>query len=572
MQVLSIKSAPSLRQGYMQLSTQLNPQYMRAMAAYRRLERSVPREELRALTTIGLLNGARQAEQQMEQHLVNVIKELLEQTAGSSNSVQVLPKIDEIEQQLVRDQRALQILESAMDLVSSAKDERTFREEMREALQQQRVEELQAQQLSADITQAPHLGERLAKLRRHIMEKVPTMKTQLESKIEKTLEHLIEEAATDGLLAKASHKVLRKRDAKTELKDLENGEEDFAKTEEARPAEVRMIKSILSEANDLRVQHDFRENLVLEQYERRPERQVNSKKATKSALEEDDNDNENENELDEFALDFNVSMAQWAGNVTVTSNATKQGKQEDESAELTPTDIDNDGGGGGGGGGLVGIIGSLSGGEGGSDVGALIGALTGVISTLFGPGGLDIESLISTATSLLAGLLSGNQNFGTVLGQYVSTALDGLSGGGGAINNGQFLGNFLGTIVASLSADPEEEGPIQPLVFAQNLLSSFLEAKNRPPSAENSAERHGSAELPARQKKKEATGLGGGGSDSGSFVKQIVSHLVSSALGLLLNASLGASGGASHASSGLFSSSSAASHHMKPAHRSWTFE
>lgn len=37
-----------------------------------------------------------------------------------------------------------------------------------------------------------------------------------------------------------------------------------------------------------------------------------------------------------------------------------------------------------GGGGLVGLIGSLSGGEGGSDVGALVGALSGVITNLFG--------------------------------------------------------------------------------------------------------------------------------------------------------------------------------------------
>lgn len=38
----------------------------------------------------------------------------------------------------------------------------------------------------------------------------------------------------------------------------------------------------------------------------------------------------------------------------------------------------------GGGGGLVGLIGSLSGGEGGSDVGALVGVLSGVISNIFG--------------------------------------------------------------------------------------------------------------------------------------------------------------------------------------------
>lgn len=167
------------------------------------------------------------------------------------------------------------------------------------------------------------------------------------------------------------------------------------------------------------------------------------------------------------------------------------------------------------------------------------------------------------------------------------------------INNGQFLGNFVGTVLASLSAvlmpfdiikfvfvlltlmsgqtvwivlaitvlwlslqDPEDEGPPQPFTFTKNFLSAFLESKLRP--SETSEERHGSAELP-RQKKKEAHGSAG--FDSNGFIKQVASHLVSSALGLLLNAALGASGGASHASTGLFASSS---HHMKPAeHRSW---
>ena len=161
----------------------------------------------------------------------------------------------------------------------------------------------------------------------------------------------------------------------------------------------------------------------------------------------------------------------------------KPAKQEDGSPEL----LDNGNDAPAGGGGLVGIITSLSGvsmidmgycgkrkiknlkdqqtnsvsfkqGEGGSDIGALIGALTGVIAQIFGvskmetkcankfkntfilqPGGLDIETLISSATSLISGLLAGDKNFGTVLGIYVGTALDGLSGGGGAVSCLVFL-------------------------------------------------------------------------------------------------------------------------------------
>lgn len=50
------------------------------------------------------------------------------------------------------------------------------------------------------------------------------------------------------------------------------------------------------------------------------------------------------------------------------------------------------------------------------------------------PGGLDVPSLLSTGTSLIAGLLGGDENFGKVLGSYIGIAVDGLSGGGGAVN------------------------------------------------------------------------------------------------------------------------------------------
>lgn len=87
------------------------------------------------------------------------------------------------------------------------------------------------------------------------------------------------------------------------------------------------------------------------------------------------------------------------------------------------------------------------------------------------PGGLDVPSLLSTGTSLIAGLLGGDENFGKVLGSYIGIAVDGLSGGGGAVNiiykfrvwlhhvrillkdnNGAFFGNFVGTLFAQLSA------------------------------------------------------------------------------------------------------------------------
>ncbi|XP_017073718.1 keratin, type I cytoskeletal 10 isoform X2 [Drosophila eugracilis] len=531
---------------------ELQSHYLQAIAAYRRLERILPKEELRAVTGLGLLNGARQAEEQMEQNLVEAVRELLYQM-NLTESKRVMSKIDAIEHQLTRDQRAMEILNRVMDVVSQAKDDHEFRVELREMAQQQKEEELYNQELSADLTDQPKLGERLGKLRLNIIKQVPQMKNELEAKIEKALQHLLKQASEDGLLAKARQKVIRKRQIKMEVeqrrREAEQMEQDEPEEADQRqmPEEMRIIKSILSEAHDLRFQDDFQENLL----DQPPPRRIKIEP--------------NPTELDDLELNVkspNVT-AKAKGKPKANARPEKQVEAEGTGSSELATDDNDDGegdpgagdggGGGGGGGGLVGIIGSLSGGEGGSDVGALIGALTGLVSTLFGPGGLDVQGLIQTGTSLISGLLGGNKNFGLVLGQYVGTALDGLSGGGGA--------------------DPEEEGPPQPFVFTKNLITSFLEAKFRPNSEEGSEERHGSSELPRPRKKKEGGGWAAAAAsnfDSGGFVKQVASHLVSNALGLILNAGLGAAGGASSAAKNLFASSSMG-HHGKPAdhHRSW---
>lgn len=238
-------------------SINLQSQYLRAMSAYRRLERSLPPQELRALTGLGLLNGARQAEQQMEQQLVQSIKELLLQTDLQQAAV-VLPKIDQIEQQLARDKRALNILSSAMDVLSSAKNEKQFRHELRELLhhQQQQRYELQLQLHSPPTEQAMPLGERLGQLRLQILQQVPQMKQNLETKIDQALEHIVKQAPADGPLAKASLKVLQKREtgeqqpAEKQAEERREQQEQQQEQAQARePSEMRVIKSILTEVS-----------------------------------------------------------------------------------------------------------------------------------------------------------------------------------------------------------------------------------------------------------------------------------------------------------------------------------
>ncbi|XP_052857126.1 putative uncharacterized protein DDB_G0271606 isoform X3 [Drosophila gunungcola] len=270
----SVESRPS---GPMELQSH----YVQAIAAYRRLERILPKEELRAVTSLGLLNGARQAEEQMEQHLVKAIRDLLLQMNLTESGSVMMGKIDAIEEQLSRDQRALEILTRVMDVVSQAKDDHEFRAELRQMAQQQKEDELHSQQLSADLTDQPKLGQRLGQLRSHIIRQVPQLKNELEAKIELALQHLLQQAAEDGLLGRAKQKVLHKRQIKKGVdqrkpqqqeqqkqQEQEQQEQDEAE-ERQMPEEMRIIKSILSEAHDLRFQDDFQENMLEQQPARR---------------------------------------------------------------------------------------------------------------------------------------------------------------------------------------------------------------------------------------------------------------------------------------------------------------
>ncbi|XP_070144699.1 probable inactive protein kinase DDB_G0270444 isoform X4 [Drosophila kikkawai] len=257
---------------------ELQSHYLKAVTAYRRLERILPRHELRALTGIGVLNGARQAEEQMEQNLVEAVRELVHQTNLTESNI-VLAKIDAIEQQLSRDQRALDILARVMDVMARAKDDHEFRLELKEMAQQQKAEEQHQQELSADITDQPRLGERLGQLRLNILRQVPQMKTELEAKIEGALQHLLETASDDGVLAKAKQKVIRKRQVKKE-----NDTELEEQQQQQMPQEMRIIKSILSEAHDLRFQDDFQENML----EQRSPRQLKIEAVDPPELEDEE--------------------------------------------------------------------------------------------------------------------------------------------------------------------------------------------------------------------------------------------------------------------------------------------
>ncbi|XP_031625591.1 uncharacterized protein LOC116342211 [Contarinia nasturtii] len=181
-------------------------------------------------------------------------------------------------------------------------------------------------------------------------------------------------------------------------------------------------------------------------------------------------------------------------------------------------------------GGLVGLITNLSGGDEGSDFNAIIGAISQVLSNLLGPGGLDVPVVVTSGTALLASLLAGDDNFGKFLGNIVGLAIEGFSQGGAA-NNGQFFGQFLGKFISVLSADPEDldNGPLQPDVFIKNVFDGIGKG-----SAKDAVE--GDENKPDQDD--------GKGSDSAKFV----SGLVSGIIGIITKASVGSSAGSSQGS------------------------
>lgn len=207
------------------IRAQLNPYYLKAMAAYRKLEPKLPREEIQAITTIGILNGAKQTEQQMEKNLIEIVKDLLLNT-NMSDKEKVFPKIEKIEIQLERDQKALEILTKSLDMATKKKDVKTFRTEMLDMLKDLK----NPSRSDNESDNETDVGSKVAHLRKQILKQVNLMKNIVEDKIDFTLDYLIEHAANNGPLAKASNKVIKKR-----------------QVEKEEPARIRQIKSILTE-------------------------------------------------------------------------------------------------------------------------------------------------------------------------------------------------------------------------------------------------------------------------------------------------------------------------------------
>lgn len=232
---------------------------------------------------------------------------------------------------------------------------------------------------------------------------------------------------------------------------------------------------------------------------------------------------------------------------TETAAPRDKEKQEEESGDEFSDEFDTSNGGSDGG--ILGIIASLSSNEG-ADVGAIAGLISTVVTNLLGPNGLDIPSVLGGGASLLNGLLSGGENFGKVVASYLGILIEGFSGGGGADNNGVFFGNFVGTLFAYLSADPEEESGPKPDLFFKSFKEGFDQTENIDISKRKRAASRAD-EMPANGQKR---------SYFFEFISNIISSLVGGVTNFIANASLGSSGGSSQGSAEFSKGSSSGSH------------
>ncbi|XP_055681847.1 uncharacterized protein LOC129789224 [Lutzomyia longipalpis] len=460
------------------------------LITYEKLRKSP--NDLRLVTTLSILNGALKAEEKMELRLRKMAREFYA-TAPKSSKEENLRRIGQIEKSMARDRRAIAMLGAALDLSKTNSSVDDYRRTIQRAVRNIEASPPPNKEIFSDnVTQQinalkNYIDAHLTKMHATLEEKGKEIMKYLKAQERKILANVKKEEKKTTITTNPPITTISPITIKPPnvLIPVTTGQGPYAGTFVSYvPISNPPIFFTVNGLSDFTQSPDD----FIAPYVARSRRQDDkTSEESSNAIENSSNDNKNSNS--ELSL-----------------------SDEDSDDDARP-------------GGLVGLIASLSGGDEGSDVGALLGALTGVVTNLFGPGGLDIPSLLSSGTSLLAGLLGGDDNFGKVLAGYVVTAIDGFSGGG--------------------AADPEnEEGPPNPGLFIKNFFKGFHEGKRR-----------GGDEGDEEEKEDDHSGSAG----FFNFISNFVSSIAGGITSFILNASLGSSGGSSQGVADLSGSSSSAS-------------
>ncbi|XP_031625443.1 uncharacterized protein LOC116342091 [Contarinia nasturtii] len=547
---------------------------------FKNLRQNRSPEEIRIVSTLGLLSGALQVEEAIRENLYEMTDDLLA-SFNKSTPKENMNKLMAIEETINRDKSAVSILNGMLQYARNVTTLDALENDLKQILRENTAASKRLR--SKKYTLNREIGERTGQnsastgklltrsgmnLKYTMKEKLYDVREMIDNHVENIHSSVTENVKqTIGYLQslQKTNKKLMKTIVKSNVKldpslnavkrlwdqvaSPEHKHSDFdvelnyhGRRAEARPDVIRFKDGRLTKGEEIATKPDvIVVDTKLGRFKRyndpHPEMSfvididiggekmfARQDEKMRARQDEDKREDDNDNEIDGNRMKDEDEMGE---------------QNMDEEFDESPEQSDGPGG-------LVGLISNLSGGAEGSDIGAVLGAVSQVITNLLGPGGLDIPGLVSSGTALLASLLSGDENFGKVLGNIVGLAIEGFSGGGGAPNNGQFFGQFIGKFISLLSADPEDDdAPLQPDKFIENLYDGIGK---------------GSAGDPEEREGEEANPECDHGSDSTSFVKSLISGLVnvfskaiaSSAAGSSqgsLNGAASFSGGSSHGSS-----------------------
>ena len=281
---------------------------------------SILQHTLKDAATAGIMLGTINVEKQMEQNLLGLLKDFYKKVQ-SLNMKAASEKLKEIQKSIKRDNHAIEILKSCMDLALGTKNIREYRQ----ALQKFVTDDCDKNQKKIALKTEKFNQEMIVKLQ----ENVNNHLFHIRDEVNKTVQEAMKKMGSNKRPEKSSTSIA------------------------ITPQGTYMNE--IFHRDIIHLPHYSIEMPIwpLHKFE-----------------------------LESFYRIRRQNEKESSENV---ENQEKSSKEEDFEDALESTSSN---------GGLAGLIASLSGGDGGSDVGALVGAISGVVTNLFGPGGLGKFLLI----------------------------------------------------------------------------------------------------------------------------------------------------------------------------------
>lgn len=180
-----VESAPQS----LKFNRQMSPMYRKAMSAYKKLEQSKTQPELRAITTIGVVNGAMQTRKLLRQDLIAKTKDLLNNLDQKSDA-ENLKKIKEIEDQIERDNQAIGVLGKSLDLASKVITPQEYRNDLKNTLKDFQRNRLKPEKLVQESNKTVDVNEKIDELKTKILDHLKNMDDTITSKVNSTVTYL----------------------------------------------------------------------------------------------------------------------------------------------------------------------------------------------------------------------------------------------------------------------------------------------------------------------------------------------------------------------------------------------